>query len=75
MNTITAVYITVPIQSMIALDSQRHQAEANCTDPATWEQLAAAYELQGRDCVAASCRRRASHYAKQPEAQHENHDR
>ena len=74
MNNITAIYLTVPVQSITALDSQRLQAEANCTDPATWERLAAAYELQGRDCMAASCHRRASHYAKQQEAELENHD-
>ena len=75
MNTTAMLYLIVPVQSMTALDGQRLQAEANCTDPATWERLAAAYEMQGRDCMAASCRRRASHYAKQQEAELENYDR
>ena len=75
MNTTAMLYLIVPVQSMTALDGQRLEAETNCTDPAIWERLAAAYEMQGRDCMAASCRRRASHYAKQQEAELENYDR
>ena len=57
------VYLQTSTESMLSLDAQRHQAEMDCASGDVWFELARQYERQGRPAVAASCRRRAEHYA------------
>jgi len=57
------VYLATPMDAMRALDAERSHAEQFSTEARVWDTLAARYEAQGRPAQAASCRRRAAHYA------------
>jgi hypothetical protein len=57
------VYLATPVDAMRALDAERFHAEQFSTEARVWDMLAARYEGQGRSAQAASCRRRAAHYA------------
>ena len=63
-------YLHTPRQEMQSLDSQRLQAEAHCSNPATWQNLARAYTQHGRLAQAAACQRRATYYARQGAFKH-----
>jgi YD repeat-containing protein len=56
-------YIQTSTDAMFELDERRRVAEIGVTDPARWNQLAQAYDAQGRPSMAERCRQRARHYA------------
>jgi len=56
-------YLVTTTQDLCDLDSMRRHAEQDCASGETWNSLAELYKRQGRDAQAASCRRRAEHYA------------
>lgn len=57
------VYLGTPVEAMRALDAERWHAEQFSADARVWDMLAVRYDAQGRPEQAASCRRRAAHYA------------